>query len=134
MKRGMMMVGLLVAVLAGGCASVSEKARFEVFEATARAYARALRWSEYENAYGFVKASDKEKAPDFERLKNIRVTNVQDVGVKLRPDGKTVEQIIRVQYVRLNRMAERTITVVQIWEYDFNAKRWFMLKGFPTFP
>jgi len=134
MKRWLIIGWLLVLVVPGGCASISEKARMEVFEATARSFARAVRWSEFENAYGFVKASDKHPVPDFERLKNIRVTNVEDIGVKLRPDGKTVEQVIRIQYVRLDRMIERTVTVIQHWQYDEKVKRWFIISPFLVFP
>jgi len=48
-------------------------------------------------------------------------------------NGKTVEQVIRVQYVHVNRMAERNLTAIQRWSYDEKEKRWFLVKGFPDF-
>ncbi len=132
MRRWMSVMLLLVMTLPAGC-SIGDKARMEVFEATARSFGRAIRWSEFENAYGFVRAPKDAPVPDFERLKNIRVTNYDDVGVKMLPDGKTVEQVIRVQYVHVNRMSERSLTAVQRWTYDEENKRWFLVKGFPEF-
>ncbi|MEK6551660.1 MAG: hypothetical protein AABZ50_08515 [Pseudomonadota bacterium] len=133
MRRWMIIGLLLVLALPAGCASFSDSARMGVFEATARSYERAIRWSEFENAYGFVRAPAGAAVPDFEQLKNIRVTNYDEIGAKLLPDGKTVEQIIRVQYVRTDRMAVRTLTVIQRWQYDDKEKRWFLQKGLPEF-
>jgi len=131
MKRFMTILAAL-AVL-GGCGSIADAYRFDEYEKTARAYGRLIRWSDFEKAVVFLRLDASTSLPDLERIRQFQVTSYDAVDARYSPEKKTVTQLVKIEYLVLSRMAERTLTDQQEWEYSETLKRWVLTSGFPAF-
>jgi hypothetical protein len=59
-----------------GCAQIKTGQQMTLFDETSRAYDRAIRWGEYEEAFAYRKLSEQDdKLPDFAEYRQIRVTS-----------------------------------------------------------
>jgi len=123
---------LMVAAL-GGCSSIGESYRAEEYEKTTRAYGRLIRWSDFERAVVFLRVDAATSLPDLERLKQFQVTSYEALDARYSEDRKKVTQIVKIEYLVLSRMAERSLTDRQEWEYSEPQKRWVLTSGFPVF-
>jgi hypothetical protein len=98
-------------------------------------YASAIRWTEFEMAWGNLEPDYRDKNPltdlEKERFKQIQVTGYDVKSMDVLPDG-TVEQLVEIRLVNRNTQAERTILDTQIWRYDIKAKRWWLTTGLPN--
>jgi len=131
MKRFMTVLAAL-AVL-GGCGSIADAYRFDEYEKTARAYGRLIRWSDFEKAVVFLKLDASTSLPDLERIRQFQVTSYDAVDARYSAEKKTVTQLVKIEYLVLSRMAERTLTDQQEWEYSETLERWVLTSGFPAF-
>jgi hypothetical protein len=122
----------LIAALLAGCA-IGTQYRMERFEATARAYARALRWSDFQGAFGVVKPPTETRLPDFHRLKVVRITSYETLSTVPNADGNVVRQMVEISYVHTDRMVERKLMDNQDWAYSEADKRWYLRSDFPEF-
>lgn len=122
-----------VIVFVAGCAGMSEQARLDRFDQTARAYERAIRWSDFQNAFAMLRTPPGSQAPDLGRLRDIRVTSYETRAVRPSPDGSTIEQLVEIRYVSVNSMVERSLTDLQQWVYAEDEKRWYLQGGLPAF-
>ena len=118
-----------------GCASLEEeKENWMKFDDTTRGYLRALRWGEYEAAYGFKRLPGiNDKLPDFQDLSDVRVTSYRVKQTVISEDEMIVMQIVDFQYYRMRNVTVRTITDRQKWEYDKDKERWYLLSDMPNF-
>jgi hypothetical protein len=126
---------VVMMLLIMGCASLhEEKENWMKFDDTSRAYIRALRWGEYEAAYGFKRPPGiNDKVPDFEDLRDVRVTFHRVKQTIISEDQMIVMQIVDFQYYRMRNVTVRTITDRQKWEYDKEKERWYLLSDLPHF-
>ena len=122
-----------VAALLASCAGMGEQARLERFDQTARAYERAIRWSDFSTAMAMLRAPGQMQASDLERLKDIRVTSYDARAVRPSPDGTTIDQIVEIRYVNVNSMVERSLTDLQHWVYVEDENRWSLQGSLPAF-
>ena len=123
---------LVMAILVGACASVGEQHRLEQFEKTARAYDRAIRWSDFQAAYSLARP-DPARQPDFARLKGIQVTSYEPVGAARSAGGTQIRQVVAIEYMHINDMRVRRIVDEQIWVYHEADGRWRLTSGLPEF-
>jgi hypothetical protein len=97
-------------------------------------YASAIRWTEFEMAWGYLAPEYREENPltelEKERFKQIQITGYEVKSMDVMPDG-TVEQVVEIRLVNRNTQAERTFMDIQIWRYDLKAKRWWLTTGLP---
>lgn len=121
-----------LALLLGACASVGDQRRLELFEKTARAYDRAIRWSDFQAAYSLTRP-DPARPPDFARLKGIQVTSYEAVGALPSAGAMEVRQAVAIEYMRINDMRVRRIVDEQVWVYSETEKRWQLVSGLPDF-
>jgi hypothetical protein len=121
-------------LLLGGCAGWTSGDRLDMFDTAARRYGQALRWSDFETAAAFVQPAPGAPAPNLARFKDVRVTGYEEAARQAAPDGHSVQQVVRIQYVRLDRMSERTATDRQRWVYSAEDKRWYLASGLPELP
>lgn len=125
-----------VILLIMGCASLDkdEKENWEKFDEVSRAYLIAIRWGEYEAAYGFKKIPDvNTKVPDFQDLKDVKVTSYRVKQTMISEDEMIVVQLVDIQYYRMRNVTVRTITDHQRWEFDREKKRWYLISDLPNF-
>lgn len=125
---------VLVLVLMGCAGLVTEKESLRKFEETSKAYLLSLRWGEYETAYSFKRPpKDNDEAPDFEDLRDVRVTFSKVKQTAISEDKMTVIQIVDLQYYRMRNVTVKTIADRQQWEYDQEKKRWYLISDLPNF-
>ena len=126
---------VVLILLMMGCASLGgEKENWMKFDETSRSYLLALRWGEFEAAYGFRKPpSAIDKVPDFQDLSDVKVTSYRVKQTIISEDEMIVMQIVDFQYYRMRDVTVRTITDPQKWEYDKQKERWYLLSDFPNF-
>ncbi|KPJ99252.1 MAG: hypothetical protein AMK71_10055 [Nitrospira bacterium SG8_35_4] len=117
-----------------GCATYNKHQQQERFEDMTEAYGNAIRWGKYEVANGFRDSKGKEaEIPDFEYLKNIKVTSYELKAVNISQDGNTVHLDVEIEYYKIEQFIERTITDRQLWKYDEDEERWVLHSTLPDF-
>ena len=126
-------IGLVLLII--GCASLEkEKESWKKFDETSRSYLLALRWGEYEAAYGFKRLPNvNDKLPDFNDLSDVRVTSYRVKQTIISEDELMVVQIVDFQYYRMRNVTVRSITDSQKWQYDKEKKQWYLLSDLPNF-
>jgi hypothetical protein len=100
-----------------GCAEINEFTKLDNFDATSRAYAFAIRWSDFNEAEIYIKPST-----DYV----IKKTAVSE-------DQNQVIQIVEVTYYRNDRMVVKSIPEKELWEWDEEAQKWELSSGLPDF-
>jgi hypothetical protein len=122
---------LMLAATLAGCITAS--GRYKQFEATAIAYERAIRWSDFRAALA-IASNPTAPMPDLARLQKIRVTSYDVIGVpSFDEDTVKAVQLVEIRYVYIDSMSERTINDPQTWEYSEKDERWKLTSPFPPF-
>ncbi|MDP1696898.1 MAG: hypothetical protein Q8L45_03795 [Xanthomonadaceae bacterium] len=126
-------VVLVVIVLAlAGCASESKKSKS--LDAVLYAYAGAVRWGEFERAWEMVDPEVRKEHP-LSNLEWSRFAQVQITGYKVQASGPTadgdIEQFVQIGVVSRLSQAERVVVTKERWRWDDEAKRWWLVSGFP---
>jgi hypothetical protein len=125
-------VSLLCVLVLVGCAMIEEKKQQESFEDITEVYGKAIRWGKFEVANGFrANKGKEEERPDFEYLKNIKVTSYELKAVNISEDGKVVQQDVEIEYYKIEQFIEKTITDSQLWKYNEEEGRWFLHSELP---
>lgn len=125
----------VVALMIFGCAGIKTGQQMTLFDETSRAYDRAIRWGEFEEAYAYKKLSDKDNTlPDFTEYRQIRVTSYKVKKTIVDEEGFTkVLRVVDIQYYRMSNVTVRTIIDRQKWEYNAEKDRWYLLSELPAF-
>jgi hypothetical protein len=127
-------IAIILAFLIFGCAGIQTGKKMTLFDDTARAYLRAIRWGDYETAYAFKNLQDTDdKMPDFENLRQIRVTAFNVKQTILSEDKSTIVRIVDFQYYRISNVTVKNLIDRQRWEYDQEANRWYLTSDLPDF-
>ena len=116
-------------------ADLSRKQR-TLLEQTQIAYAGVIRWGTMEDALGYLDPVQQKANPptEFElsRYDQIRISGYRERTSAAMPDG-TMERRVEVGVINVNTQAERTVTIVERWRWDPQAKRWWQTAGLPDF-
>ncbi len=124
---------LLFVVALAGCASIGSSYRLDKFEATSRAYERAIRWSDFRSAFALAGKTDG-PLPDLERLQSIRVTSYEVIDTpQITEEASRVAQAVEIHYVNQRNMSERLWADQQVWVYTEKDERWRLQSAFPVF-
>jgi hypothetical protein len=122
---------LLGAVLLSGCVSTFDFRREELFEDTAKAYGRSIRWSDFESAQAFLAPAESEAKITLP--KDVRVTGYEVRQVAYDPDKHKVVQIVSISYYQTNDLRHKTLQDQQLWEFDSATDTWHLKSGLPNF-
>lgn len=99
-------------------------------------YGAAIRWGEFDAAWGYVDPAYREQHPltdlDRERFKLIQVTGYDVRSGGINPEG-ILEQTVEIRVVGKFTQSERTVVDHQRWRWDEAGKRWWLLTGLPDF-
>jgi hypothetical protein len=127
---------LFLVLLMFGCASLqTEKGKMALFDKTSRAYDRAIRWAQYEEAFAFKKPSGvNDELPDFEGYREVRVTALK-VKQTIIDKGSLskVLRIVDIQYYRMSNVTVKNLKNQQHWEYNDEENRWYLISNLPQF-
>jgi hypothetical protein len=116
------------------CATLEQARRAENFHQTAQSYHNALRRGDYHTAFGHCTAALLGTSePDFKALELVRVTAYElQPGIdRSAPDQ--VRQRVTIKYYATNRMVEKTLDDLQLWQWDAKRRQWFLSSGLPRF-
>ena len=122
-------------ILMVGCAGIQTGQQMTLFDKTSRAYDRAIRWGEYEEAFAFKKWSDEEnRLPDFAAYRQVRVTayKVKKTIIDENSFAKVL-RIVDIQYYRMSNVTVKTFVDRQKWEYNEEQDRWYLTSELPVF-
>jgi hypothetical protein len=126
---------VVLMLLLMGCAGLAkEEENWRKFDQTSKAYLLALRWGEYEAAYGFRRPPNiNDEKPDFQDLSDVRVTSYKVKQTIILENKIIVIQLVDFQYYRMRNVTVRTITDRQKWEYDEEKEKWHLISDLPHF-
>ena len=129
---------LLLVLLIVGCAGLSlqtDREKMNLYDKTSRAYDLAIRWGEYENAFSFLKPSDQNDGlPDFEDYRQVRVTALKVKNTIVDKESLSIaERVVDIQYYRMSNVTVKHLQNRQVWEYDEEENRWYLISGLPVF-
>ena len=123
---------LLIALIAPGCASVDDSKKTITLDSALRQYERAIRWGEFEAA-DTLRRESTDASANTAHLKAVRVT-AYDTLAKTETENRSKAQVdVEIRYYNEYTMKEVTITDHQQWEYDPDGKTWFITSPMPAF-
>lgn len=97
-------------------------------------YAGAIRFSDIERAYEFVDPKLRAEKP-MSRLEWERFGQVQFTGYLVKakePTGEgEVRQLVELRLINRHTQVERVFTARELWRWDADAKRWWLVSGLP---
>jgi hypothetical protein len=127
------LIALLLVSLAG--AAFAGKKKNVILDKNQYAYSAAIRWGDFEGAWGMVDPKTRIEKPmtdaDFSRFEQIQVTSYRDMASMPGPDG-TVLREIQIEVVNRNTLAQRKVRFTEVWRYDAQTKNWW-IAGLPDF-
>ncbi|TCV96062.1 hypothetical protein EC912_102411 [Luteibacter rhizovicinus] len=120
-------------VLLAGCTSAK---RSDGLTATLNRYGSTVRWGDFQTAEQFVDPKYREEHPmtslEASRYAQLRVTAYDD-GSGPTPSGENeATQVVQIGLTNINTQAERMIVDKQIWHYDAEKNRWWLMSGLPN--
>jgi len=126
------MLALAVTVLAG-CTSLGAEYRMNQLDDLTWAYTRAVEWSDFATAHAATITTAGASTLDTSAYKDIKVTSYDLISARSMDNGKSIQRIVRISYVHLSDMAERSLDLEEDWTYSDADKRWYLRSGFPVF-
>ena len=126
---------LFLALLIFGCAAVKDMKRMDRFNEIAYDYKLAMRWSDFETVNSYRK--DRKTDDSFDKVEkledDIQVISYDVRDMSIAEDNTEVRQVVEIHYYRLDAMIEKTIKVVENWEYMSPPGKWVIKGDFPDF-
>jgi len=124
---------ILVTLLLGGCAGLEEDRRNSNFGLQLLSYENAVRWGEYKLAATYLKPGLLTEPIDFDAYEGIEIADWKVRNTIHSEDGNQTTLELRIKYLRKGEASLRKIDRVQIWEYDEETTRWWLITPFPKF-
>ncbi len=102
-----------------------------------RAYAKLVRWSEFEAASRFIRmnpeATERTIEQPAELVRAVRVTLYRLKGVEF-DEGRTRASVTHsLRFYHQDNRRELAVTDRQMWWWDKNTARWYLHSGLPDF-
>ena len=106
-----------------------------LYDKTSKAYDLSVRWGEWEDALSFLKRSDQDDAlPDLEDYRQVRVTAVKVKNTIIDKQSLSIAQrVVDIQYYRMSNVTVKNLQDRQVWEYNEEEDRWYLISGLPVF-
>ncbi len=124
---------LLPALLLSACANISKSERMDGLNNTLKSYKRDIRWGEFDTAWAFHRWETNERKEPPEKLKDLRVTDYKVVNTHMSADNLSYTQTVHISYHLADSPRVRKLIDRQKWEYDEEAKRWWLVSDMPQF-
>ncbi|MEL1263356.1 hypothetical protein [Pseudoxanthomonas putridarboris] len=125
------LIGLMAALSPAGAQSRLQRGKLQQVQ---DAYAAAVRWGDFENAWQAVDPVYRAEHPmselEFERYQQVQISGYRDLNSSTGPEG-TVERQVELRVINKHTMAERTMRYRERWRWDPEAKRWWLVVGLP---
>ena len=128
--RRLALIGLVV--LLSACAEMST--RNSQLDLTLIQYEKTLRWSGVEQTNQYRKQPINFTSRQLAMFKKIKVTGYDVIQTSYANDQVKqlrVSQLVEVRFVNEDTQVERKFSEQQTWEWDDEAKRWWLVSPFP---
>jgi hypothetical protein len=126
-----LLLALMVVAPAG---AQGKRKKGSQLEAMQTAYATAIRWGEFEDAWQLVDPAYREAHPmtelAFERYRQVEISGYTDKNSSVSEDGNVLRNV-ELRVINRHTMAERTLRYREEWRWDPEAKRWWLAVGLP---
>lgn len=132
-QKFILFFGIILITLSFACTVYVDKQQKARFSDISNAYRKAILWSDFDYASSFLKSDLQKQYQTDPIYQNIKVTAYNEKQVVVSSDLNKIEQTVHIQYYWLNRMVEKTIVEHLVWEWDTNAKNWYLTSGLPMF-
>lgn len=129
--------GLLVlsTVLLGACASKEVRSKQTILNETLRSYAATIRWGDIAQAQAFLDPKYRQAHPqtalDLARYKQVQISGYDEQPATPVNESE-VAQTVQIGLVNVHTQTARSVVDHQIWKYDEQAKRWWLISGLPN--
>ncbi len=123
----------LFLIVLSGCGTLSGMNQKKKFSELSKAYKTAILWSDFEYASEFLADGlvDKDRLdPIYE---NVKVTAFEKKRNIVDADVNKIEEVVEIRYYWIDRMVEKSITDHQVWEWNAEARNWYLVTGLPSF-
>ncbi len=136
MRKWLNLTAILVVLLlvAAPADAVGKRRQRSMLETMQTAYAAAIRWGEFEQAWQLVDPVYRNAHPmtplEFERYEQIEISGYADKNSSMAADGSAVRNI-ELRVINKHTMAERSLRYQELWRWDPEAKRWWLVVGLP---
>ena len=131
---GMMLALLALLLMVQPADAAPKRKQAAQLEQMQAAYASAIRWGEFEEAWQLVDPAYREANPmtelAFERYQQIQISGYSDRNTSVADNGDVVRNI-ELRVINRHTMAERTLRYREQWHWDPKAKRWWLAVGLP---
>jgi len=120
-------------VLLSACAEMST--RNSQLELTLIQYEKTLRWSGMEQTNAYRKQPINFSSQQLAVFKKIKVTGYDTLQTSYSHTELKqllVHQTVEVRFINQDTQVERKYTEQQTWEWDEDAKRWWLVSPFPA--
>jgi len=107
----------------------------KLLDETLRSYSGTVRWADFKSALEFVHP-DQRPEPGrlsflLSRFEQVKVTGYDTPGPVSTGQEFQVAQNVEIRIANIHTAHERTINVTEIWEWDEDDKRWWLMSGLP---
>lgn len=127
-------VVVLALMVAAPASALGKRKKGSQLDAMQAAYAAAIRWGEFEQAWQLVDPAYREIHPmselAFERYQQVQVSGYTDRNNSVAEDGSVIRNV-ELRVINKHTMAERTERYREIWRWDEASKRWWLVVGLP---
>jgi hypothetical protein len=136
MRRWLNLLALLVLALmvVAPASALGKRKKGGQLEAMQMAYAAAIRWGEFEEAWQLVDPAYRDAHPmtelAFERYRQVQISGYTDKNSSVSEDGNVLRNV-ELRVINKHTMAERSLRYREEWHWDPQAKRWWLVVGLP---
>ena len=131
------LIALVLSMLSGCAATlgffsaVSSDKVLERLDETLNLYDSTIRWGAYDRVPLVQK--DRTNVPDYDRLKQVKVTTVSELSKMMSEDGQQCDRRVEIGYYRADENVLKTLVDTQTWHYESDRKVWLLDGGVPDF-
>ncbi len=115
------------------CQSFQDVKQKKMYSNLSQTFRKAILWSDFEYASEFLADGYRKNEKVEPVYDEIKVTAFEEKRMVVDQEINTIEQVAEIRYYWVDRMVEKTITEHFIWEWDPEAKKWFLISGLPKF-
>lgn len=124
--------GWLLLIGLAACA-VQEQQQLEDLQVALMRYEKAIRWGEFELANSMRDADLRAALPEQGNYGKIKVTSYRVIQLPAPNPMGLLEQVVAIGYVNNTSQLERTVKDRQLWRYDEETRRWWLVSDLPMF-
>lgn len=124
---------LACTALLAGCAAVSGNEQ-DLLDETLESYASVIRWGNIQEAITYIDPKTLEKRPvaelDLQRFAQVRIVSYNAQPPRHVGEHE-VRQAVEIELVNNNTQAARSVVDTQLWRWDADKHRWWLVSGLP---